>query len=161
MNKICLSFPALVLCLLVFAGCETTSSRRSSPVDRAAIYASIQQEEPGDYWVARRYYKKEYHFWGYLRRPQQPWSTAKMVMLNEQKKLAPDRALGLIGSDSNYEYKFQGYFSADTVYEPASNGFYPEFVLTDYTVKSINPLRIYTNPAATDPTRRVIEAPIR
>ena len=146
---------------LFFTGCETTSSSRTNKIDRAALYASILQEQPGDYWIARRYYKKDYHFWGYIRRPQQPWSTAKMVMLNEQRKLAPDRALNLIGSDSNYEYRFNGYFSGDTVYEPASNGFYPEFVLTDYTLKTINPLQIYANPAATDPSRRVIELPIR
>ena len=153
--SLCLAFS------LFLSGCETTSGSKSNVIDRAALYASVQQEEPGDYWIARRYYKRDYHFWGYVRRPRQPWNTAKMVMLNEQKKLAPDRALNLIGGDSNYEYKFNGYFSGDTVYEPASNGFYPEFVLTDYTVKSINPLQIYTNPGATDPTRRVIEAPVR
>ncbi|HEX8371897.1 MAG TPA: hypothetical protein VF585_03885 [Chthoniobacterales bacterium] len=156
-----LFFALVSACLLVLTGCETTSGSRSGTVDRAAIHAAIQAEEPGDYWVGRRYFKQEYHFWGYVRRPRQPWSTAKMVVLNEQKKLAPDRAMGLIGSDSNYEYKLQGYFSGDTVYEPASNGFYPEFVLTDYTVKSISPIRIYANPAATDPTRRVIEPPVR
>ena len=154
--SLCLAFS-----LLFLTGCETTSGRKANVIDRAALYASIQQEEPGDYWIARRYFKRDYHFWGYVRRPQQPWSTAKMVMLNEQRKLAPDRALDLIGGDSNYEYKFNGYFSGDTVYEPASNGFYPEFVLTDYTVKSINPLQIFTNPGATDPTRRVIETPVR
>ena len=151
----------LALSLLFLTGCETTPGRKANVIDRAALYASIQQEEPGDYWIARRYFKRDYHFWGYVRRPRQPWSTAKMVMLNEQRKLAPDRALDLIGGDSNYEYKFNGYFSGDTVYEPASNGFYPEFVLTDYTVKSINPLQIFTNPGATDPTRRVIETPVR
>ena len=154
--------PGALLCLFFLNGCETASSgRKTNQIDRAALYSSIQQEEPGDYWVARRYFKTDYHFWGYIRRPQQPWSTAKMVMLNEQRKLAPDRALGLIGSDSNYEYKFKGYFSGDTVYEPASNGFYPEFVLNDYTVKSISPMQIYLNSSATDPSRRVIEAPVR
>ncbi len=151
---------AALLVAFLFNGCETTTSKRNV-IDRAALYASVQQEAPGDYWIARRYYKRDYHFWGYIRRPQQPWSTAKMVMLNEQRKLAPDRALNLIGSDNNYEYEFKGSFSGDTVYEPASNGFYPEFVLTDYTLKTINPLQIYTNPAATDPSRRVIEAPVR
>jgi len=158
-----MKFPYLILFLsvLCLVGCETASSSRQNSIDRAALYASIQQEEPGDYWVGRRYYKKDYYFWGYVRRPGQPWSTAKMVLLNEQKKLAPDRAIDLIGSDNNYEYKLKGYFSNDTVYEPASNGFYPEFVLTDYTLKTINPPQIYLNPAATDPTRRVIELPIR
>ena len=48
-------------------------------------------------------------------------------MLNEKQKLAPDRAANSFGSDNNYEYKLYGQFSGDTVYEPASNGMYPEF----------------------------------
>ncbi len=51
-------------------------------------------------------------------------------MFNEQKVLAPDRQQGRLGTDNNFEYRLTGYFSGDTVYEPASDGFYPEFVLT-------------------------------
>ena len=60
-------------------------------------------------------------------------------MLNEQRKLAPDRARGKLGTDNDYEYRLTGYFSGDTVYEPASNGFYPEFILLGAEVRSTNP----------------------
>jgi hypothetical protein len=77
-------------------------------------------------------------------------------MLNEQSKLAPDRELGRLGSDNNYEYKLYGSFSGQTVYEPASNGFYPEFVLRAYELRSVSPGTIYRTAGALDPSRRVI-----
>ena len=64
-------------------------------------------------------------------------------MLNEKQKLAPDRAANNFGSDNNYEYKLYGEFSGDTVYEPASNGMYPEFVLKNYELISTNPPPIF------------------
>ena len=60
-------------------------------------------------------------------------------MLNEKQKLAPDRERLEFGGDNNYEYKLYGYFSGDKVYEPASNGIYPEFVLKGYELISMNP----------------------
>ena len=92
---------------------------------------SIAAETPGDYYIGRRYYKPDFKFWGYVRRPGQPWTTAQMVMLNEKQKLAPDREQLNFGSDNNYEYKLYGYFSGEKVYEPASNTIYPEFVLKE------------------------------
>ena len=82
-----------------------------------------------------------------------------MVMLNEQQKLAPDREKGKIGEDNNYEYKLLGDFSGQTVYEPASNGFYPEFVLKGYELRSTTPASIYRQAGATDPKRRIIAKP--
>ena len=102
----------------------------------------------------------DYKFWGYIRNPGQPWTTAKLGMLNENKRLAPDRADGTLGLDNGYEYKFLGTFSGETIYEPASNGFYPEFVLTGYELRNTNPAPIF-NPQtpALDPARRVIVSP--
>ena len=155
----------LLLSLLAFApfftGCETTGGTwQGIQSSKVATATAIKAEEPGDYWVGRRYYKVDYKFWGYVRRPGQPWSTAKMVMLNEQGKLAPDRELGKFGSDNGYEYKLQGDFSGQTVYEPASNGMYPEFTLTGYELRSISPPAIFRTPGALDPTRRVIARPM-
>ena len=96
-----------------------------------AAVVNTASEPPGDYWIGRRYYKNVYKFWGYVRRPGQPWSTAQLVMMNEQQKLAPDRAGEPLGSDNNYEYKLYGDFSGESVYEPASNSIYPEFVLEE------------------------------
>jgi hypothetical protein len=80
-------------------------------------------------------------------------------MFNEQRKLAPDRASNKLGSDNNYEYRLTGYFSGDTVYEPASNGFYPEFILLGAEVKSTNPPNIYQSGRQKIATVRIIQPP--
>jgi hypothetical protein len=150
-------FSLLLLAILftLCGGCAADPQGQS----RIAMLADIKAEVPGDYFIGRRYYKVDYKFWGYIRKPGQDWSTAQMVMLNEQQKLAPDRELGKLGSDNNYEYKIYGNFSGQTVYEPASNGFYPEFVLKGYELKAIAPGNIYKTPGALDPQRRVIAKP--
>ena len=133
----------LHLCLVAsfFAGCA--SQPQGIQQSRIDLAARIQSEPPGDYYIGRRYFKPVYKFWGYVRRPGEPWTAAKLVLLNEKQKLAPDRAANTIGSDNTYEYKLYGNFSGDTVYEPASNGMYPEFVLKNYEVLSTNPPPIF------------------
>jgi hypothetical protein len=125
------------------AGCETTPPGiQAAKVAMAQRYAAEMQ---GDYFIGRRYYKPDFKFWGYVRRPGQPWSESQLVMLNEKQKLAPDRERLDFGSDNNYEYKLYGYFSGDKVYEPASNTIYPEFVLKSYELISINPPPIFSS----------------
>src|SRR5216110_633195 len=126
---------------LFFGGCETLPQG----IQQAKIEMAqrIAAEPAGDYFIGRRYYKPDFKFWGYVRRPGQPWSAAQLVMLNEKQKLAPDREQLSFGSDNNYEYKLYGSFSGQTVYEPASNGFYPEFVLKRYELISTNPVPIF------------------
>jgi len=143
--------------LLLLAACQTTQEGVQGA--RVTMNDNIRNEPPGNYYIGRRYYKQDYKFWGYIRSPGQSWSTAKLVMINEQKKLAPDREKNEIGSDNNYEYKLYGKFSGETVYEPASNGFYPEFVLTGYELISTTPAPIYKFSSATDPSLRVIANP--
>ncbi len=119
----------------------------------------IAAEPPGDYFIGRRYRKPGYYFWGYVRRPGQPWSGALLVMLNENQKLAPDREqLGL--DDNDYEYKLEGHFSGDKVYELVSDNFYPEFVLTGYKLISTHPAPIFPSQIrGTTVSPRVIEKP--
>jgi len=158
--KTIVNFLFTLVGLLALAGCETGNDFQGIQSTRvAAMREEIRNEPPGDYFIGRRYFKVDYKFWGWVRRPGQPWSTAKLVMMNEQKKLAPDRERGQLGSDNGYEYKLYGNFSGETVYEPASNGFYPEFVLTGYELRSTNPPPIFHYAGATDPERRVIETP--
>ena len=126
---------------------------------KAQVAQSIAAEQPGDYYIGRRFYRRYYFFWGYVRGPRQPWSSGQLVMLNEQKVLAPDRQANAMGYDNNTEYRLDGYFSGQTVYEPASNAFYPEFVLTGYKEISTNPPRIFRDQKATDPNRLVIDKP--
>jgi hypothetical protein len=147
--------------VVLFNGCETMPEGiHQARIDMAA---RIQAEPPGDYFIGRRYFKPDYKFWGYVRRPGQPWTTAQLVMLNEKYKLAPDREQLNFGSDNNYEYKLTGYFSGDTVYEPASNAFYPEFVVKTFEVISVSPTPIfksqYSGRAAAENNRYTIEKP--
>jgi hypothetical protein len=128
--------------ILFLAGCATeTSGIEQVRVDAAQ---KIAAEAPGDYFIGHRYFKGSvFKFWGYVRKPGTPWKSAQLVVLNEKEKLAPDREQRNFGSDNNYEYKLHGSFSGQTVYEPASNGFYPEFVLKSYELISTNPAPIF------------------
>lgn len=147
----------LVASFAAFQGCETMSSEEIAR--REAMNAAIRAEAPGNYFVGRRMYKKDYKMWGWIRQPGQPWSTAKLVMLNEQKTLAPDRQQNQIGADNNFEYRLDGYFSGQTVYEPASDGFYPEFVLTRSEIRSTNPPNIYVTADQQKPEIRILVPP--
>jgi len=147
----------LLLVVLLAAGCETTTTvGRVDP----AVAAAIAAEAPGNYFIGRRYYKKDYKMWGWVRRPGEPWKRAQLVMLNENTKLAPDRAAGTLGIDNNHEYRLQGYFTGGQVYEPASNGFYPEFVLTGYELRSSTPPFIFQDRRALDPKVRLLTPPL-
>jgi hypothetical protein len=152
---------ALVLGAAFLGGCQTVPEGIQQA--RIDMVQRIASEPPGDYFIGRRYYKPDYKFWGYIRRPGQPWTTAELVMLNEKDKLAPDRERLDFGSDNNYEYKLYGYFSGDKVYEPASNGIYPEFVLKSYELISINPPPIFKSQfrghASAADLRYVVEKP--
>jgi len=121
---------------------------------------AIRAEAPGDYFIGRRFYKQDYKFWGWIRQPGQPWKSAKLVMLNEQKVLAPDRQQGHIGSDNNYEYRLTGYYSGEKVYEPASDTIYPEFVITGYEVRATNPPMIFADKRSIDPAVRLLTPPM-
>ena len=142
---------------LLFAGCQTVEDQFAQ--SQVALNQTIANEPTGDYFIGRRFYRRNYFFWGYIRQPRQPWSSAKLVMLNEQKMLAPDRQANKAGFDSNFEYRLQGYFSGQTVYEPASNSFYPEFVLTGYKLISDHPPQIFRDPKALDSDRLSIDKP--
>ena len=141
MRHILFAFGCCTLVLLL-AGCESPEQsglRAARLAQRQAIYS----EPPGDYYIGRRYYNANYKFWGYLRRPGQPWKDAKLVMLNENQKLAPDREANQFGIDDNCQYRIYGKYTGDTVYEPASNRFYPEFTLTGYDLVDRNPPPIF------------------
>jgi len=156
-----LRFAAALFLAHVFTGCESTIGPSPAAITaaRAGMLSEIKGEPQGAYFVGRRYYKSDYKFWGWVRASGQPWTTAKLVVLNENQKLAPDRATGRLGSDNNVEYKLFGNFSGEKVYEPASNAFYPEFVLKGYEVRSLMPPPIYRDASATNPERRVIVDP--
>ena len=151
-----LAFIAAALVAVFFSSCQTVDSNAPA---RAAMAAAIRAEPPGDYFIGRRMYKKDYKMWGWVREPGRPWSSSKLVMMNEQTTLAPDRSRGTLGDDNNFEYRLRGRFTGETVYEPASDRFYPEFQLTGYEVIDQNPPLIYVVKRQEDPEIRIIAAP--
>jgi hypothetical protein len=145
------------LAIIALAGCETIDTAAAG---RTAASQAIRSEPPGNYFIGRRMYKVDYKVWGWVREPGKPWKTARLVMMNEQRKLAPDRAQGKLGTDNDYEYRLAGYFSGETVYEPASNGFYPEFILLGAEVRSTKPPNIYQQERQRDPKVRILQPPV-
>jgi hypothetical protein len=143
--------------MLLF-GCEAPIVYQT-PQDRQAVSAAVTSEKPGDYYVGYRFYKVDYKMWGWVKKPGQPWKDAQLVMFNEQRKLAPDRERHAIGSDNNTVYRLTGSFSGQKVYEPASDSFYPEFVLAGATVMTTNPPLIFPDKRWTDPAIRLIGPP--
>jgi hypothetical protein len=107
--------------------------------------ARIASEPSGDFFYGRRYYVEKTRFWGYVRQPRQSASRSKLVIIREDKKRSPDRLSengppgNRYGYDSNYEYRLNGYYTGQTSYDPNSNQFLPEFMLTGYQVVDRNP----------------------
>ena len=103
----------LAACLIgtsiLLASCEAPIIYQT-PQDRQAISAAVAAEKPGNYYIGYRFYKVDYHIWGWVKNPGQPWKDSQLVMFNEQKKLAPDREHLAIGSDNNIIYKLTGFF---------------------------------------------------
>lgn len=143
--------------LFLFSGCETIVEQNAA--DRAAISAAITKEPRGCYYVGRRFYKIDYHMWGWVKKPGEPWKKAQLVMFNEQQALAPDRKKNQIGADNNYEYALEGYYSGERVYEPASDSFYPEFVFKKATLINSAPPLIFPDSRWIDPKIRLLEPP--
>lgn len=149
------------ICLsLALGACQTVPTFTPQQLEaRRAMQERIAQEPAGQYFVGRRYYKTDYKMWGYVRKPGEPWSDSRLVMLNENQTLAPDRAARAMGSDNGFEYRLLGHFSGETVYEPASNEFYPEFVLKRAELQTNAPAPIFLNPKALDPNERYYPSP--
>lgn len=147
----------LLEALFFFTGCEHV--RMQNELDRRLITAAIAREPHGSYYVGRRFYKVDYHMWGWVKKPGQSWKEAQLVMLNEQQQLAPDRLQNHLGCDNNYEYHLYGTFSGEKVYEPASDSFYPEFILKKAVLVNTTPPLIFPDDRWVDPRIRLLDKP--
>jgi len=122
----------------------------------------IASEQTGKFYYGRRYHVNRTWFWGYLRKPGQSWSRAKLAVFNQSQKRAPDNLSqdGPPGRryayDQNYEYRIWGRFTGVTVYEPNSNQFLEEFMLTDYELVNRNPGWLFRPNDHYDPHRLTI-----
>lgn len=125
----------LVQCNTLKSDCEAVAERE----------AQIAQEQPGDYYIGRRYYIPYTRFWGYLREPGQSWRTARLVIMDEQTCRQPDRGIEpplsnpVFGTDHNTEYIIRGKYTGSEAYEPNTNQALPVFRLTGYEVKDKEP----------------------
>lgn len=107
--------------------------------------AAIASEPTGDFFYGRRYFVEKTRFWGYVRKPREPWSRAKLVLIEESRKTAPDRLpeAGPAGKryayDNNYDYRLKGRFTGREGYDPNSNQFLPIFELHSYELLDRQP----------------------
>jgi hypothetical protein len=121
--------------------------------------AKIASEPTGDFYYGRRYFVHKTRFWGYLRKPREPWAKAKLVLIHEGRKTCPDRLPenGPPGQrysfDQNYEYRIRGSFTGRESYEPNSNQFLPVFQLTGYEVIDRQPGWLFRPDDKYDPFR--------
>jgi len=153
------NFITLLSALFVLNACQTVPSARELQKARTAMEENIRNERPGNYFIGRRYFKVDYKMWGYLRKPGEPWTDSRLVVFNEDKTLAPDRAANAIGTDNGFEYKIYGRFSGQDVYEPASNATYPEFLLGSMELVTKTPGPIFKNRKALNPKERYYPNP--
>jgi hypothetical protein len=119
----------------------------------------IANEPTGNFYYGRRYHVFKTRFWGYLREPRESWSKSKLVVFNEAKGRQPDRLPETgppgqrYGYDNNYNYRINGYYTGDTVYEINSNQFLPEFMLTGYEQLERNPGWLFSPDDHYDPEK--------
>lgn len=121
--------------------------------------AKIASEPTGDFYYGRRYYVEKTRFWGYLRKPGQAASRSQLVIMKEDRKHTPDRLSETgpldkrYGFDNNFEYKLTGYFTGDKGYDPNSNQFLPNFMLTGYELVERQPGWLFRPDDRYDPKR--------
>ena len=148
-----------ILAAACLSSCSTGIGVSKPQIESAKLVRAekIAAESRGDFYICRRYYVDRMRFWGYLRKPGEPWSESFLVIINEKNKTVPDRLPEIMeseieklgddptklkkvkrfGYDHNYEYKVKGSFSGSRVYDPNSNLVLREFILSDYEL--INP----------------------
>lgn len=121
--------------------------------------AQIAAEPKGNFYYGRRYYVKKTRFWGYIRKPGQPWFTSKLVLMNESSKRVPDRlpengpSGARYGYDQNYEYRITGSYTGEKAYDPNANSFFPVFRPTGFTLVNKKPGWIFSPADYYDPDR--------
>lgn len=121
--------------------------------------AKIASEPTGDFYYGRRYFVEKTRFWGYVRQPRQSSNQAKLVIVREDQKHSPDRLSenGPPGQryafDNNTEYRLRGRYTGQQAYDPNSNQFLPEFLLTSYEALDRQPGWLFRPDDRYDPFR--------
>ncbi|MGD1978402.1 MAG: hypothetical protein PVJ98_03350 [Akkermansiaceae bacterium] len=165
------AFPLLALAaLFLLPSCSDSLPGVSGPGNMGNLptietrKAQIANEPRGDFYYGRRYLVLKTRFWGYLRKPGESARNAKLVIFNEAKKRNPDRLPEYgrgkrYGFDNNYEYRIYGRFTGRELYEPNTNQFLPEFLLTDYKLVSKTPGWLFSPADRYDPRQFTLRPP--
>lgn len=131
------------------AGTGVSSAQQQAMISERS--AQIAAEPAGDYYVGRRFYIERTHLWGYVRRPREAWSKARLVVMNERVSHTPDRLPEMPAGDSpahgydhNREYRLQGRYTGKKIYDPNSNLFLPEFELHNAVETNSSPGWLFT-----------------
>lgn len=146
---------SLLLCLssLALSACATgggsLTPQQALQVQTRAT--QIAMEPRGDYYIGRRFHIPHTHFWGYLRSPGQPWSSSRLVIMNERYMNIPNRRPEspsdggeAYGDDHNREYRIWGRYTGRRVFDPNSNMVLPEFELRRWELKNEFPGFLFT-----------------
>jgi len=132
------TFFIIVLSALFLTQCNSLKNDCEAIAEREK---QIAQESPGDYYIGRRYYVPTTRFWGYVRKPQQSWREARLVIMDEKYIHTPDRGIeppsdnAVFGRDNNDEYIIHGKISKKYSYEPNSNQVLSIFVARSYQLR--------------------------
>lgn len=88
----------------------------------------------GDFWIGQRSIVDRYVGWGWIRRPDQGWRSAKWVMLMEKpgQAVAPHRFMESSSADENVQYKLYGALADFKGYEPNYDAFVDVFILEGF-----------------------------
>ncbi|MBX7157900.1 MAG: hypothetical protein K1X66_05905 [Verrucomicrobiae bacterium] len=113
---------------LFVVGCATVPD---SP-DRPDITAAELNANPPEYWLGQRVYYTNLQVWGWVKRPEESWDDARLVLLKEDKCLAPHRSLGNRTADQNFQYRLYGRYWQHKGYEPVMNKLLDVFELEHY-----------------------------
>ncbi len=142
--------PASLLALstaILLSQCSSIKQDCEALVERDQ---KILSEPAGDYYIGRRYYIPDTRFWGYLRRPQQSWATAKLVIMDERITRTPDRGPekprrnATFGRDNNAEYTIVGSYTQQPTYDPNTNQVLPTFRASSYQLRDRDPGFLFT-----------------
>jgi hypothetical protein len=133
--------------------------KKGSPLDHLANDPKLPTPQIGykegnttgeTYWIAHRLVDEQGgEGWGWVRKSDDNWNSAKWIALQETPGLAvaPHRKLVKNDADIDWEYKFWGTFAAYKAYDPHLDEQLPVFVLQGYEViGQANPLKIHVGP---------------
>ena len=142
----------LTACLpFLFPSCESASGgsyreENDNGPEVQARNAAILAEPRGDWFIGRRYFTSKCRYWGYVRKPGELWTVAKLIVMEEASGVQnPDRlpeqtAMGNAhGYDHNTEYRIWGRYCDKIAYDPNSDLELPVFLATRYEVISATP----------------------